>query len=63
MAAKKTKSRKIVERAFREVQRNEPSTVARAKVSPARKQKMRAAIALAKARKAGARVPKPKRRR
>ena len=45
-AKKKSKSRKLVESAMREVHTNEPSTVARAKVSEARKKKMRKAIAL-----------------
>ena len=51
------KSRSIVQRAFKEVQSDEPSTVTRANVSPKRKKKMRVAIALNKARKAGAQVP------
>lgn len=46
--------------AFREVHANEPSTVSRAKVSEARKKKMRVAIAFSKARKAGVRIPKPR---
>ena len=58
MAKKKSKSQKIVEAKMREVHTNEPSTVARANVSEARKKKMRKAIALDKARKAGARVPR-----
>lgn len=44
--------------AFREVFRDEPSTVRRAKVSGERKRKMKVAIALSKARKAGARIPR-----
>lgn len=58
MPKKKSKSRKKVEAAFHEVMNKEPSTVKRAKVSEARKKKMRIAIALNKARKAGARIPK-----
>lgn len=46
--------------AFHEVFSKEPSTVSRARVSEARKKKMRVAIALSKARKAGARIPKPR---
>lgn len=42
--------------AFREVYAHEPSTVKRAKVKGRRKQKMLAAIAYSKARKAGATV-------
>jgi hypothetical protein len=42
---------KRLERAMREVHTNEPSTVKRAKVSEARKEKMRQAIAYSKARK------------
>jgi hypothetical protein len=44
-------SKKKVAAAFAEVMHNEPSTVARADVSEARKQKMRVAIALSKARR------------
>ena len=59
MAKKKqSKSKQLVSAAMREVHRNEPSTVARANVSEARKEKMRQAIALSKARKKGARIPK-----
>jgi hypothetical protein len=43
-------SKKKVAAAFHEVMHNEPSTVARADVSEKRKQKMRVAIALNKAR-------------
>ena len=50
-------SARITEKAFREVYENEPSTVKRAKVSPKRKEKMRKAIALDKAREAGANIP------
>lgn len=51
-------AQKKVASAMREVHTNEPSTVARAQVSEARKEKMRKAIAFSKARKAGARIPK-----
>jgi len=58
--ARKTtgKSRAVVSRMMREVHENEPSTVRRANVSEARKEQMRKAIALNKARKAGARIPR-----
>ena len=46
-----------VKAAFHEVMHNEPSTVSRANVSAKRKRKMRIAIALNKARKAGAKIP------
>ena len=46
-----------VAEAFHEVMHHEPSTVRRADVSAARKRKMRIAIALNKARKAGAHIP------
>jgi hypothetical protein len=46
-------SQKKVAAAFHEVMHNEPSTVARADVSEKRKQKMRVAIALNKARQKG----------
>lgn len=54
----KKRVRGIVESAFHEVMHNEPSTVSRADVSEKRKKKMRIAIALSKARKAGANIPK-----
>ena len=62
MAAKKkvTKSQKLIKAAFHEVYAKEPSTVSRVNVSEVRKKKMRVAIALSKARKAGARVSKKK---
>lgn len=53
-----SKSKGIVARAMHEVFTNEPSTVTRANVSGERKRKMKVAIALAKARKAGARIPR-----
>lgn len=43
---------------FSEVMHNTPSTVKRAKVSKKRKKKMKIAIALNKARKAGLHIPK-----
>jgi hypothetical protein len=52
------KSRKKVEAAMHEVFTNIPSTVKRANVTGERRRKMLVAIGLAKARKAGARVPK-----
>lgn len=55
---KKSKAKRLTDAAFREVHENEPSTVSRANVSEKRKKKMRTAIALNKARKKGARLPK-----
>ena len=52
------KSKRLVKAAFEEVYADEPSTVTRANVSGERKRKMLVAIALSKARKRGARVPK-----
>lgn len=43
---------------MRETHTNEPSTVRRANVSPERKEKMRRAIAIKKAKARGARYPK-----
>ena len=61
MAKKQSASRKKVAAAMREVHRNEPSTVTRAKhFGPGGKEAMLRAVAFAKARKAGARVPKKK---
>jgi len=51
----------MVEAAMREVHRNIPSTVTRANVSGAQREKMLEAIAFSKARKVGARVPKRRR--
>ena len=56
--AKKTKSRKLVESAMEEVHENIPSTVERADVSGGKKEAMLRAIALSKARKRGAKIPK-----
>lgn len=50
--------REIMDRMFSEVHEDEPSTVTRANVSGKRKQKMRTAIALEKARKAGVAIPR-----
>lgn len=52
----KSQGYKILERHMREVHRNIPSTVRRAKVSGARKERMLRRIAFEKARKAGAKV-------
>lgn len=46
------------EKAFHEVFRKTPSTVTRANVSGKKKRKMMIAIALSKARKSGAHIPK-----
>jgi len=51
-----TKGKTVLGRMMKEVFDNEPSTVARADVSDARKRKMKIAIAYSKARKAGAKV-------
>ena len=56
----KQKSRRLVEAAMREVHTDTPSTVERADVNGADKEAMLRAIALSKARKAGARIPKRK---
>lgn len=53
-----SKSQALVSSAMREVHTNEPSTVTRANVKGEQKEKMLKAIALSKARKAGARIPK-----
>jgi Family of unknown function (DUF6496) len=55
-----TKSERKVSAAFREVNRNEPGIVAhtRAKYGSRRAAKQKVAIALSKARKAGAKVPR-----
>lgn len=60
MAKKKTKSEIIIEKMMREVHTNIPSTVKRAKVSGERKERMLKAIAIAKAREAGAKILKRK---
>jgi ribosomal protein L23 len=56
--AKKSAAKKKLEAAFREVYTDEPSTVTRANVSGEKKRKMLAAVAYAKARKSGAKLPK-----
>ena len=53
-----SKGKGAVDAAFHEVFTHEPSTVKRAKVSGARKRKMQIAIALTKARQAGAKIPR-----
>ena len=60
--AKKGKSRRLVEAAMEEVHEDIPSTVRRADVAGEDKEAMLRAIALSKARKAGARIPKRGRR-
>ena len=60
MAKTKSPSKVKLETAMREVFSDEPSTVTRANVSPERKRKMTVAIGFAKARKAGAKLPKKK---
>lgn len=49
-----------LEAAMREVHKNIPSTVKRAKVKGKKKEAMLRAIAFSKARKAGAKIPKKK---
>lgn len=63
MARKKlTKTEKVLRRVGREVKKNEPAVVrsTRRKFGGARAKKQKTAITLAKARKAGARIPKKK---
>ena len=62
MKHKKSHAYKTLSRMMSEVHRNTPSTVTRADVSGARKEGMLRAIAFSKARKAGVRVPKKKRK-
>jgi hypothetical protein len=59
---KLTKTKKIVKRAFHEVYHNTPNVVYQttAKKGAERGQKQRVAIALSKARKKGARIPRRK---
>lgn len=60
-SARKSKSKQLVKEAFREVHADEPSTVTRAKhFGPGGKQAMLTAIALSKARAAGANIPEKK---
>lgn len=64
MAKKKGKTRRLVQAAMKEVHRNIPSTVRRAKYfGPGGMEAMLQAIALSKARKRGARIPRKGRRR
>lgn len=58
MEKRKTKSERIIEEMMREVHTNIPSTVRRANVSGEKKERMLKAIALAKARAAGAKIPR-----
>jgi hypothetical protein len=51
----KTKTQRALKTAFREVKRNPPKLTAKGKT---KRQKQKVAIALSKARKAGARIPK-----
>ncbi len=60
MAKKPSASKEKLTAAMREVHANEPSTVSRANVSPARKEAMRKAIAFEKARDEGAKLPRKK---
>ena len=63
-AKKPSKSQLLVGAAMREVHADEPSTVTRAQhFGPGGKEAMLKAIALSKARKAGARIPQKKGRR
>ena len=63
MAAKQTKSAKKVAAAFREVHENVPSTVKATGKTGAAKEKMLTAVALSKAKAAGADIPdKPRKR-
>lgn len=56
---KKTKTRKLLDRAFREVHRQTPKAVRRTmQRNPVTAEKQRVAIALNKARKGGARIKK-----
>ena len=58
--AAKTKTEKKVDKAFHEVHANVPSTVKATGKTGAAKEKMLTAVALSKAREAGADIPKPK---
>ncbi len=61
---KQSKSQKIVKRTMREVHKNEPSTVTRAKkFGLGGKEAMLKAIGLQKAREAGAKIPKKRRKK
>lgn len=62
-AKKPSKSRALVTRMMEEVHRDEPSTVTRAqRFGPGGKEAMLKAVALSKARKAGAKIPKKTRK-
>jgi hypothetical protein len=58
--AKKSKTEKLTEAAFREVHENEPSIVSKTRRKKGKEaaKEQKAAIALSKARRAGARIPK-----
>ena len=56
----KTKTEKKVAQAFHEVHANVPSTVKATGKTGAAKEKMLTAVALSKAREAGADIPKPR---
>lgn len=62
MSKQKTKTQKKVSAAFREVNKKEPTIVGktREKKGSAAAKKQKVAIALSKAREAGARIPKKK---
>ena len=59
-AKKQTKTEKLVDKAFSEVHANVPSTVKATGKTGAAKEKMLTAVALSKARAAGADIAKPK---
>ena len=62
MPTKKTKTEKLVQQAFHEIKANPPSTLKKGQSAPARR-KQEIAIALSKAKAAGADIPaKPKKR-
>jgi hypothetical protein len=58
MPTKPSKTERLVTNAMREVHTNTPSTVTRANVSAPKKEAMKRAIALEKAREAGADIPR-----
>jgi hypothetical protein len=63
MAKKPTKSEKKVAEAFHEVHANIPSTVTKGGLKGAAREKQLVAVALSKARAAGADIPAPKKPR
>jgi ATP-dependent DNA ligase len=63
MATKKSKTAKLVDEAMSEVHRNVPRTVKATGKTGVAKEKMLQAVALSKAREAGADIPKPKRKK